>query len=216
MIFGRFVFIALIIIGMTANIQCLQAKEVTPDHMRQWAAKTAVEILSYNPEQSVDEKMAAIKPYFTDQGFESYQNAISQSNYYQFYKKNSLSVNASAEAGDLPVAFLDNRWRVVVKVKLQDDDPQRPDQDYFLTINMVENEEEHWRYEIDQFVLGKFYISAACEENSLKSQKMISKKLEEMNFISRTIFMKQAESDPTKIQELLSEELVQEMEECRK
>ena len=82
-----------------------------------WAGKAAVQTFEFNP-TTINEQLEKLKNCFTDQGWQSYYDALVQSGNLESIKTHLLNVTSKVD-GDIKInPIKDNQWKITLPMKV--------------------------------------------------------------------------------------------------
>ena len=82
-----------------------------------WSEKAVVQSFDFNP-ATIDDQLAKLKACFTDQGWQSFNDALKKSGNLNAIKSQKLTVSSQTD-GELAVSPVkENQWKVVVPVQV--------------------------------------------------------------------------------------------------
>lgn len=82
-----------------------------------WAQKAAVQAFDFNP-ATIDSQLAVLKACFTDQGWQSFNDALQKSGNINAIKSQHLTVSSQADGETKVSAVKDNQWKVTVPLQV--------------------------------------------------------------------------------------------------
>ena len=86
---------------------------ISPSVLSTWAEKAAVQSFDFTP-ATLDAQLAELKPCYTDQGWQSFNDALTKSGNIDAIKSQHLTVSSQME-GQLQVTSVkDNQWKITI------------------------------------------------------------------------------------------------------